>query len=66
MGKWEGEGMSVPSIISHSGFFTRSESGCGSRKDSHFVSSASLISSGVRWRMKTGLPRHLIITCSQV
>ena len=51
--------------MSHSGFFTRSESGCGSRSDSHFVSSASLISSEVRWRMKTGLPRHLMITCSQ-
>jgi hypothetical protein len=29
------------------------------------VSSASLISLSVRWRMKTGLPRHLIMTCSQ-
>ena len=57
-----GEGKGVPSIMSHSGFLTRSESGCGSRSDSHFVSSASLISSSVRWRMKTGLPRHLMIT----
>ena len=52
----------VPIIMSHSGFLTRSESGCGSRNVSHFVSSAALISSGVRWRMKTGLPRHLTIT----
>ena len=50
-------------MISHSGFWTRSESGWGSRRDSHFVSSAILISSSVRWRMKTGLPRHLMITC---
>lgn len=56
-----GEGV-VPIIMSHSGFLTRSESGCGSRSVSHFVSSAALISSGVRWRMKTGLPRHLTIT----
>ncbi len=54
----------VPNIINHSGLLTRSESGCGSRSDSHFVSSASLISSPVRWRMKTGLPRHLMITFS--
>jgi len=51
-------------MINHSGFLTLSESGCGSRSDSQFVSSASLISSLVRWRMKTGLPRHLMITCS--
>lgn len=58
----EKEEGSIPSIINHSGFLTLSLSGCGSRNDSHFVSSASLISSSVRWRMKTGLPRHLIIT----
>ena len=52
----------LPSIISQSGFLTRSESGCGSLRLSHFVSSASLISSAVRCRMKTGLPRHLIMT----
>ena len=57
------EGKSVPSMINHSGFFTRSESGWGSRRDSHFVDSASWISSWVRCRMKTGLPRHLMITC---
>lgn len=57
-------GGEVPSIINHSGFLTRSESGCGSRSDSQFVSSASLISSLVRWRMKTGLPRHLMMTCN--
>lgn len=59
--KGEGAGV-VPIIMSHSGFLTRSESGCGSRSVSHFVSSAALISSAVRWRMKTGLPRHLTIT----
>ena len=58
-GEWE----NLPIMISHSGFWTRSESGWGSRRDSHFVCSASLISSSVRWRMKTGLPRHLMITC---
>jgi hypothetical protein len=59
------KGRVVPSMINHSGFLTRSESGWGSRSDSHFVSSASLISSWVRWRMKTGLPRHLMITWSK-
>jgi hypothetical protein len=52
-------------MISHSGFCTRSESGWGSRRPSHFVSSASLISSSVRCRMKTGLPRHLMMTCPE-
>jgi len=53
-------------MINHSGFLTRSESGWGSRRDSQFVSSASLISSLVRWRMKTGLPRHLMMTCESL
>jgi hypothetical protein len=57
---WAG---SIPSMINHSGFFTRSASFWGSRSASHFVSSASLISLSVRCRMKTGLPRHLIMTC---
>ena len=52
----------VPNIINHSGFLTLSESGCGSRNECQSVSSASLISSPVRWRMNTGLPRHLMIT----
>ena len=55
----------VPNMINHSGFWTRSLSGWGSRRDSHLVSSASLISDSVRCRMKTGLPRHLIMTCSR-
>jgi hypothetical protein len=38
----------IPSMINQSGFCTRSESGCGSRSDSHLVSSASLISESVR------------------
>jgi hypothetical protein len=50
-------------MINHSGFWTRSLSGWGSRRASHFVSSASLISSSVRCRTKMGLPRHLIMTC---
>ena len=62
-GKREEKG-DIPSMINHSGFLTLSLSGCGSRNDSHFVSSASLISSPVRWRMKTGLPRHLMMTYS--
>jgi hypothetical protein len=56
----------TPNMMSHSGFWTRSESDCGSRSDSHLVSSASLISDSVRWRMKTGLPRHLIMTWLRV
>jgi len=61
-----GENGGVPSMINHSGFLTLSESGWGSRSDSQFVSSASLISSLVRWRMKTGLPRHLMMTCESL
>ena len=56
--------VAVPNMISHSGFWTRSLSAWGSRRASHLVSSASLISPSVRWRMKTGLPRHLIMTCA--
>src|SRR3954454_2654999 len=55
----------TPNMMSHSGLFTRSESGWGSRSFFMSTDSASLISSGVRWRMKTGLPRHLIITWSE-
>lgn len=51
-------------MINHSGFCTRSLSGWGSRRDSHLVPSASEISSLVRWRMKTGLPLHLMMTCA--
>ena len=57
-----GENRNVPSMISHSGFCALSESGCGSRSLCQSVSSASLISDAVRCRMKTGLPRHLMIT----
>ena len=59
-GRWE---MGAPIIINHSGFCTRSASDCGSRRACQSVSSASLISDSVRWRMKTGLPRHLMMTC---
>lgn len=53
-------------MMSHSGFWTRSSSGSGSRRVFQSNSLASLISSSVRWRMKTGLPRHLMITyCCQ-
>lgn len=59
------DGVCAPNMINHSGCLTRSPSDWGSRRDSHLVSSASLISPSVRWRMKTGLPRHLIMTCSR-
>ena len=48
-------------MISHSGFWTRSESFCGSRSCEMSTSSAALISSGVRWAIKTGFPRHLTV-----
>jgi hypothetical protein len=54
----------LPTMINHSGFLTRSSSFWGSRRDSTFTFSASLISSAVLWRMNTGLPRHLTMTCS--
>lgn len=57
------EGQS-PIMINHSGFLTRSSSFWGSRRASTLTLSASLISSAVRWRMKTGLPRHLTMTCA--
>lgn len=56
----------MPNMMSHSGCLTRSESDCGSRRDSILTALASSISSGVRWRMKTGLPRHLIMTWKDV
>jgi hypothetical protein len=55
--------VSIPIMTNHSGFWTRSSSFWGSRRVAIFTFSASLISSAVRCRMKTGLPRHLMITC---
>ena len=52
----------IPTMTNHSGFFTRSPSAWGSLNDSTLTLSASLISSAVRWRTKTGLPRHLMMT----
>ena len=63
-GKHNKRKANLPTMINHSGFLTRSSSFWGSRRDSTFTFSASLISSGVLWRMKTGLPRHLTMTCS--
>ena len=57
----------TPTMISHSGrtflavSVTRALSVCGSRSSDIGTASASLISSGVRWRMKTGLPRHFTV-----
>src|SRR6516165_6241637 len=51
----------TPTMISHSGFWTRSESFCGSRSCEMSTSSAALISSGVRWAIKTGLPRQATV-----
>lgn len=50
----------TPSMTSHSGFLTRSESFCGSRRLETSTWLASSISPCVRWRMKTGLPRHWV------
>jgi hypothetical protein len=50
-------------MTNHSGFLTRSSSFWGSRNVSILTFSACLISSAVLWRMKTGLPRHLMMTC---
>src|SRR5581483_2343156 len=59
--------------ISHSGFLTREASVCGSLRPDGLSTTlpaasstgsaflAAAISSGVRWRMKTGLPRHLTV-----
>lgn len=52
----------IPIIISHSGFLTLSESACGSRRDATLTALASLISESVLCRMKTGLPRHFMMT----
>ena len=49
-------------VTHHSGFLTRSASDWGSRRDLTSHSLASLISPAVRCRMKTGFPRHLMMT----
>src|SRR5215471_13923689 len=63
----------TPTRISHSGFFTREASVCGSRRSEGLSVTlpaasttgsafcAAAISSGVRWRVNTGLPRHLTV-----
>jgi hypothetical protein len=53
----------IPSMTSHSGFLTRSSSLWGSLNEATLTLLASSISAAVRWRMKTGLPLHLIMTC---
>lgn len=58
-----GRAFCLPSMTSHSGFFTRSSSCWGSRRDETLTLFASAISASVRCRMKTGLPRHLMMTC---
>ena len=52
----------VPNMTSQSGFWTRSSSDWGSLKEATSTLLASAISDSVRWRMKTGLPRHLMMT----
>ena len=54
---------SIPSMTSHSGFLTRWSSVSGSLNEATLTLLASSISDAVRWRMKTGLPRHLMMTC---
>ncbi len=53
----------MPTRISHSALpgFTRSASVCGSRRSAWSEATASAISLGVRRRMKTGLPCHLMV-----
>src|SRR3954471_2341543 len=57
----------TPITISHSGrtflavSVTRALSVCESGRSASFTASASLISSGVRWRTNTGLPRHFTV-----
>lgn len=53
-------------MTSHSGFWTRSSSVWGSRREATSTLLASAISPSVRWRMKTGLPRHLMMTCGNL
>lgn len=55
-------GKLLPSMTSHSGFLTRWSSVSGSRSEATLTLLASLISSWVRWRMKMGFPRHLMMT----
>src|SRR5882757_9622266 len=58
----------TPIWTSHSGrtflavSVTRELSVCGSRSSDIGTASASLISSGVRWRTNSGLPRHFTVT----
>jgi hypothetical protein len=53
----------IPNMTSHSGFLTRWSSVSGSLNEATLMLLASSISAAVRWRMKTGLPRHLMMTC---
>jgi hypothetical protein len=55
----------VPSMTSHLASLTRSSSAWGSRREATLTLLASSISPWVRWRMKTGLPRHLMMTCER-
>ena len=54
----------LPKTISHCALpaLTRAASGCGSRSEATFTSSAALISFGVRCRTKIGLPRQNSLT----
>ena len=56
----------IPNMTSHSGFLTRWSSVSGSLNEATLMLLASSISAEVRWRMKTGLPRHLMMTCIHV
>jgi hypothetical protein len=51
----------MPTMTSHSGFCTRLASVWGSRSSEMSTAPAFLISSGVRWSMKTGWLRHLTV-----
>ena len=56
------DAVQMPTTISHGAFLTRSASVWGSRNSLTGVLTASSISLAVRWRMNTGLPRHLTVT----
>jgi hypothetical protein len=51
-------------VISHCGLpsWVRSASVCGSRSSSRATALASAISCGVRWRMKSGCLRNMVLT----
>ena len=54
--------MQIPNKTSHSGFFTRASSACGSLRDDKSTDCSFSISAWVRWRTNKGLLLHLTVT----